>query len=410
MEQHAELEAHVIEQIGGVETLKSFRMEHGRGALGEEILANLSHRLCALQHLGLSVRAFALFLTGLAGAVVLWYGGHRVFDGQLTIGQLMFFNSVLGYLLTPVMNLATANQAMQEASIALDRLYQVLSLDIEEPAGTRAACPPLERCIEFKSVSFRYGCRETVLHGVDLTIPAGATVALVGESGSGKTTLLKLLLRFYDPQQGVILFDGIDLRDLRRDEIRSRIGIVSQDPFIFAGTIAENIALGNPDAGLDKVIAAARAAELDAFVQGLPSRYHTMIGERGTNLSGGQRQRLALARVLLLNPEVIVLDEATSHLDTTTEQAIQRSLHRRFRNKTVLMVAHRLSTIRHADLIYVLRHGRVVEQGSHQSLLAAGGSYARLWHSQSETVRVMAVSEEEELESINGYQKVGDTP
>jgi ABC-type multidrug transport system fused ATPase/permease subunit len=204
----------------------------------------------------------------------------------------------------------------------------------------------------------------------------------VGESGCGKSTLLKLLMRFYDPTEGQILVDGVDLRDFDLASLRSRVAIVSQEPMIFSGTLRDNIALGDPQADLNEIIAAARAAGLEEFIAGLPERYETVIGERGANLSGGQRQRLAIARALLRKPDVLIFDEATSHLDTTTERAIQENLRGVFAGKTVLLVAHRLSTVREADLICVMHHGRLVEQGDHHTLMALGGRYAELWRSQ----------------------------
>jgi ATP-binding cassette subfamily B protein len=208
-------------------------------------------------------------------------------------------------------------------------------------------------------------------------------VAIVGESGCGKSTLLKLLARFYEPTGGRIRIDGIDIRDIDVDSLRSRIGIVSQEPFVFSGTIRQNIALGRPEASLNDIIAAARAAGLDEFISSLPQRYESIIGERGGNLSGGQRQRLAIARALLCDPEILLFDEATSHLDTATEQSIQDNLRSVFAQRTVILVAHRLSTIREADFVCVVEKGRIVELGTHPELLQRDGRYARLWRSQT---------------------------
>jgi ATP-binding cassette subfamily B protein len=222
-----------------------------------------------------------------------------------------------------------------------------------------------------------------VLEKVNLRIPAGKTVAIVGESGSGKSTLLKLLMGYYPPTDGHILIDGVDMQDYELATLRDRIGLVSQDAFVFNGTVRDNIALGRPEATLEEVFAAAQAAGLGEFIKGLPERYETVIGERGANLSGGQRQRLAIARALLRRPDVLIFDEATSHLDTATEQAIQGNLKTALAGKTVVLVAHRLSTIKDADLIYVLHQGRVAEQGTHRELLALGGHYAALCRAQT---------------------------
>jgi ATP-binding cassette subfamily B protein len=266
--------------------------------------------------------------------------------------------------------------------VAIDRLFQVLDVEAEPAGHDKVPFEQLRCSIEFDSVSFGYGNRGPVLDQVRLSIPAGQTVAIVGESGSGKSTLLKLLLQQYEPSAGRILIDGADARDYHLPSLRSGIGVVSQDPYIFNGTIRDNIALGRPNTPLAEVIAAARAAGLEDFIASLPQRYDTVIGERGANLSGGQRQRLAIARALVRRPEILIFDEATSHLDTATERAIQENLRTALAGRTVVLVAHRLSTIQDADLIYVMHQGRIVEQGTDRQLLALGGVYSDLWRAQ----------------------------
>jgi ATP-binding cassette, subfamily C, bacteriocin exporter len=328
--------------------------------------------------------ATGTFLTALAGLVVLWYGSHRAMAGALTVGQLLFCYSLVGYLLEPLNRLASVNLKIQDALVAVDRLYQVLDLEVEQAGGgPKAQFQGVRDAIELRDVSFRYGCRDNVLDNITLRIPAGRTVAILGESGSGKSTLLKLLLGFHAPTEGHVLIDGVDMRDFELGSMRKRIGLVAQDPFIFNGSIRENITLGKPGAALNDVIAATRAAGLEEYVAGLPERYETLIGERGGNMSGGQRQRLAIARALLCEPEVLIFDEATSHLDTATERAIQASLRTALAGKTVVLVAHRLSTVRDADYVYVLNKGRVVEEGPPRQLLAQPGWYAALWQAQS---------------------------
>jgi ATP-binding cassette subfamily B protein len=384
MEEAATLSAHMVEDISGVETIKAYGAQRARAEEGEHRLVRLVQSIFRLQKLSLSMTAVGAMIGGLAGIVILWYGGHRVIAGALTIGELMFFYTLLGYMLEPLQRLATVNLQIQDALVAVDRLFQVMDLKTEPLDERKAKFDRITSGIELASVSFRYGCRSNVLEDLNLRIPAGATVAIVGESGCGKSTLLKLLMRFYDPTAGQVLVDGVDLRDFDLGSLRSRIGIVSQEPFIVNGTLRENIALGAPDAALNDIIAAARAAGLEEFITRLPDRYETMLGERGANLSGGERQRLAIARAILRKPALLIFDEATSHLDTTTERAIQENLRGVFADKTVLLVAHRLSTIREADLIYVMHQGRVVEQGDHHTLMAAGGRYAQLWRSQTE--------------------------
>jgi len=383
MEDAARLSAHLVEDVSGVETVKAFGAERARAETGESHLVRLVQSAFGLQKLGISTDGLALFVTALAGVVVLWHGGHRVMAGALTVGELLFFWSLLGHLLGPLERLASVNLKVQEALIAVDRLYQVLDLEAEPSGAGRATFPGLRDAIELRDVTFRYGSRSNVLEQVSLRIPAGQTVAIVGESGSGKSTLLKLLMGFYAPTEGQVLLDGVDLRDCELASLRGRIGLVSQEPFIFNGTVRDNIALGAPSASLPEVMAAARAAGLDDFITSLPERYDTRIGERGANLSGGQRQRLAIARSLLRQPEVLIFDEATSHLDTATERAIQQALRGALAGKTVVLVAHRLSTVKDADLICVLHQGRVVEEGTHQQLLARQGRYAALWQAQT---------------------------
>ena len=384
MEHAANLSAHFVEDVSGVETIKAFGAEPLRTEEGETRLVRLVQSLFALQKLGMSMNALGTFVTALAGLTVLWYGGHRVITGALTIGQLLFFYSLLAYVLEPLQRLASVNMQLQDALVAIDRLYQILDL-AGEPLRThqQATFQTLHTGLELHDVSFRYGYRAPVLEHVTLSIPAGQTVAIVGESGSGKSTLLKLLMGFYSPTAGRILVDGVEMRDYALASWRHRVGLVAQEPFIFNATLRDNMVLGRPDAPLEDVVEAARIAGLEEFIAGLPERYETRIGERGANLSGGQRQRLAMARALLRRPELLIFDEATSHLDTVTEHAIQRSLKLALVGKTVVLVAHRLSTVKHADLIYVLHRGRIVQAGTHAQLLEQEGMYRTLWQAQT---------------------------
>jgi ATP-binding cassette subfamily B protein len=383
MERAEQLGSHVIETISGAETVKAFGAERARAQAAEVRLARLVQALFGVQKLALSTQALGAFLTAAAGLAVLWYGGHRVMQGALTVGQLLFFFSLVTFLMEPLQRLATVNLKIQDALSAAHRLYQVMDLE-REAAGGRPRIPfeGVRRAVEFVDLSFGYGSRRRVLEQVSLRVPSGQTVAVVGESGSGKTTLIKLLLGFYPPAEGRILIDGVDLADYDLASLRDRVGVVTQHPFLFSQTIRENIAFGRPDAPLADLVEAARQAGLDEFIAGLPERYETMVGEWGVNLSGGERQRLAIARALLCRPEILVFDEATSHLDTATERAIQKSLRAAFRGKTALVVAHRLSTVRDADWIYLLHRGRVAEQGTAADLLARGGRFAALWHAQ----------------------------
>jgi ATP-binding cassette subfamily B protein len=384
MERAAQLSAHLVEDISAVETVKAFGIERARAEEGETRLIRLVKEIFSLQKLGISLSTLGTLVTALAGIVILWYGGYRVMDGALTIGELMFFYTLLGHLLEPLERLASVNLKLQDALMAVDRLYQILDLEVEAAGHSpKVPFPGIQGALVMQKVCFGYGARGPVLDKVNLYVPAGKTIGIVGESGSGKSTLLKLLLGYYQPTEGRILVDGVDLRDFDLTSLRSRIGLVSQEPFIFNGTLRENIALGKPGATLVEVFEAARAAGLEEFITGLPERLDTVIGERGANLSGGQRQRLAIARALLRRPDILIFDEATSHLDTATEQAIQKSLRTVLAGKTVVLVAHRLSTVKQADHIYVMHQGRVVEGGLHQHLLARKGLYAGLWNAQT---------------------------
>jgi ATP-binding cassette subfamily B protein len=383
--------------VSGVETVKCFGVERARADEADLYMVRVMSSVRSLQRLATSMSTLGMIVTAVAGVVILWYGGYRVMSGALTIGQLMFFSSLLGYLLGPLERLTGVNQTVQDALIAVDRLYQVLDLELE-PVGSGEKVPfqGVRLAIELRDVSFRYGCRANVLNKLNLCIPAGKTVAVVGESGSGKSTLLKLLQGFYTPTEGRLLLDGVDLCDVELGSLRRSVGVVSQDAFVFNGTLRHNIAVARPEATVEEVIEAARAAGLEEFINGLPERYETIIGERGANLSGGQRQRLAIARVLLKKPEVLIFDEATSHLDTATERAIQENLKTALAGRTVVLVAHRLSTIKDADLICVLHKGEVVEQGTHQELMHGFGRYAALWRAQSDQEQKAALPADEE--------------
>jgi HlyB family type I secretion system ABC transporter len=408
MEQAAQFSAHIVQDVSGVETVKAFGAQPLRTDEGERRLVRLTGSIFSLQKLHISMSTAGMLVSAAAGLVVLWYGGHRVIQGELTIGELMFFYTLLGYMLGPLERLASVNLQIQDALVAVDRLHQIMDVEPEDRDSRKATLERVARGIQLRDVSFRYGCRENVLEDVSLRIPAGGTVAVVGESGCGKSTLLKLLMRFYDASEGRLLIDDVDVRDFDLDSLRSRIGLVSQDPFIFNGSIRENIALGSPDAHLNEIIEAARAAGLDEFIASQPERYDTVIGERGGNLSGGQRQRLAIARALLRKPEILLFDEATSHLDTATERAIQENLRSVFADKTVVIVAHRLSTIREADIIYVMHQGRVVEQGGHRELLALGGRYTALCRAQSAD-ESLALSHANGEASSEGESRTNDT-
>ncbi len=380
MEQAADVEAHLVESLSGIATIKAFAAEGKAKRETENGFVKVIKTGFTAAMIGGGAGAAGGLLSAGAGLFVLWYGGHQVILGKLSLGQLMFFNSMLGYLLDPMKRLAEVNMTIQEALIALDRLGEVMDLDPEQSAE-KAGYTPEEVRGEYtiQDLTFAYGHREPVLKEINLQIKAGGTVAIVGESGSGKTTLANLLTRFDDPQKGAILLDGIDLRDWDLRSLRSVLGIVPQETFIFRGKVRDNIMLGSADADLSRVIEAAKQAGAHEFITQLPERYESLIGERGADLSGGQRQRLAIARALLHRPKVLILDEATSNLDSESEWAIQQTL-KRFKGKlTTVLIAHRLSTVMYADQIVVMQDGEIIESGGHEELMAAQGKYHALW-------------------------------
>jgi ABC-type multidrug transport system fused ATPase/permease subunit len=321
-------------------------------------------------------------LSSLATAIILGFGAYLVFDTKTSYGVLAAFLGYAAMFFDPVQQLSQLYSTFLSAVAALDKIMEVL---VEEPqvtdkAGSRAL-PRLRGRVRFDHVRFGYGTGAEVLHGIDLDVPAGSTVALVGHTGAGKSTIAKLLARFYDPTEGAILVDGIDLRETTQESLRRQLGIVPQEGFLFAGTVAENIVLGRPDASREEMAAAARAVGADTFIEALEGGYDTGLGERGFRLSLGQRQLVAFARALLADPSILILDEATSSVDIATERRIEHALRRLLRGRTAFVIAHRLSTVRGADLIVVLEHGLVVERGTHDELIACGGRYAELYGS-----------------------------
>ncbi|MFM2172903.1 MAG: hypothetical protein RLZZ54_830 [Cyanobacteriota bacterium] len=383
-ERAGDLASRLANNLGGMLTIKSYAAEpweNQRLAEQSQAYRESNARAIRFSAAFIPLIRFAILFAFLAILVI---GGLQAWSGAIAVGTYSFLVFITQRLLWPLTSLGRTLDDYQRAMASSQRVLDLIDTPIAIPSGHRPL--PLSQVrgsLSFRAVDFAYSGRSPLLHHFNLEVPAGSTIGIVGATGSGKSTIVKLLLRLYEIQGGEILLDGLPIDQLELADLRRAIGLVSQEVFLFHGTVAENIAYGSFEAPRAAIERAAQLAEASRFIEALPQGYDTVVGERGQRLSGGQRQRIALARAILKNPPVLILDEATAAVDNETEAAIQRSLDLITAERTTLVIAHRLSTVRHADQIVVMDQGRIVEQGSHDSLIAAGGAYVNLWRVQA---------------------------
>jgi len=382
-EKYSQIAGHLHEKIAGAKVVKSFTREQSETRFFMRDLRENYSLVVTQGRLSAALSVISSLITGLGTAFIFWYGGRLVLTGEMTIGKLIQFNAYLGMLYGPVVRIVQVNDVIQRAMVAVERIFEVLDTmpDVQD-APNAVRLDEIQGRIVFHNVSFGYNPNELVLKNINLEVEPGQMIALVGPSGSGKTTFANLIARFYDPTYGYITLDGHDLRQIKLRSLRQQIGLVLQETFLFTGTIRDNIRYGRPEASEEEIIQAAMAANAHEFIMNLPDDYDTEIGERGLRLSGGQRQRMAIARAILRDPRILILDEATSSLDSSAEALIQNALDNLMEGRTSFVIAHRLSTVMKADKILVLEYGIVVDSGSHEELLEKGGLYARLYEMQ----------------------------
>lgn len=387
----ADVDTLLVDTIPGVVVVKSFsqeprEVERLKGHLDQVVSSNMSA-------VSLNLRFFPVIaLATSASAVLMWYiGGLQVMSGTLALGTLVAFTMYMGQFYGPVNALTNLVQPMQQAMTSAERVMEIMD---EQPAvtdGPDAVDLKVRGEIRFEGVSFGYEPYLPVVYDLNFSVPAGSTVGVVGPSGAGKTTLTKLIMRFYDPQSGTIYVDGVDLRKVRRSSWRRQVGIVLQDPFLFDGSVAYNISYGLERVDPERIVAAARAAAAHDFVMKLPLAYDSWVGERGSSLSGGERQRISIARAIITDPRVLIMDEATSSVDSITEKKIQSAVNKLVKDRTTIIIAHRLSTVKGADQILVMDHGTVVEKGTHEELMRLNGLYARMYRAQYEEEEALSL-------------------
>jgi len=374
----------MYETINGIATIKALSTEKNAFRRNELRIVDTINQTVKFGKYSNLNNAVQGFISSVGTLLIYWVGSYRIFCGEMSLGQLISFVTLSGYFLGPLGRLLTMQPNLQEAFVSAERLSDIMEMKEENSDDNDAEeIDDIEKSIEFRKVCFAYGTRGRAVEDVDLIIEKGQKIAIVGKSGSGKSTLLKLLMKFYNCESGCIKVDGKDLSELRTESFRDLIGYVPQESLLFSGTIAENISWGIDDSSPARIVKAAMDAQAFDFIESLPDKFKTMVGEHGATLSGGERQRIALARILMRDPKVIVLDEATASLDSISEKAIMKTVDG-LSGRTIIIVAHRLSTIRNCDRIFVMDNGHVVESGTHESLLNMNGKYKELWRAQYE--------------------------
>ena len=397
----ADITGRLSETFSGIRVVKAYRAEHKETRVfagkAHELLRNVMATMRTISGVG----AATTLLTGIVGILVLVVGGREVIAHRMTLGSLMTFTIFLGIVVIPIVQIVSIGTQLSEAFAGLERMREVLG-ETREDAGDpqKEEIDSMRGDIEFREVSFEYTPGTRVLHEINLLARSGQSIALVGPSGSGKSTLVSLVAAFHHPTSGAIYIDGRNLEEVRLGDYRSNLGIVPQDSFLFADTIYSNIALGNPRASREEVMRAATIAHVDEFTETFADKYETIVGERGVRLSGGQKQRVAIARAIVADPRILILDEATSSLDSESEAMIQDGLNALMKGRTTFVIAHRLSTIRKADQIVVLEEGRITERGTHPELMALHGKYRALYEKQYGVVVNRFVNEGEEVEDV----------
>ncbi|KEJ03437.1 bacteriocin ABC transporter ATPase [Clostridium botulinum A2B7 92] len=384
MEDNAKLTSYLVESLNGVETIKAFNAEGEVNLETEKRFISLIKSVFKNGFINNLHSSTKEGVKAIFTIVILWVGTHEVLKGSMSIGQLISFNALLAYFLDPIENIINLQPQLQTAVVAGERLGEILDLELEKSIDEDKKIKPqsLLGNIEFKNVDFRYGTRKLILKDINMNINPGEKIALVGESGSGKTTLAKLLMNFYQCEKGEILINTYNIKDINIETLRDKIAYISQETFLFNGTIKENLSLGNPYITYEEIIEACKRAQIHDFINSLPLRYNTLVEENGANFSGGQKQRLSIARAILKKPQILIMDEATSSLDSITERAIENTMNEFSEGITTIIIAHRLSTIRRCNTIYVLDKGEIIESGSHDELINIKGRYYNLWKDQ----------------------------